>query len=144
MLNVGFPPVNPVTYSIVAKDKGDISNRFKCAGAQLVNQAKGVAGLTLVGAGTTAVAYGVSKSSKIAGAIAKGIDVILKKLPSNKVVNKLLSATPKMKALGLVASAAAPVVAYIAAKTVYKAGQIDQKYTDRAIWEAKTKEVFDV
>ena len=143
MLNVGPFAGSPVTYSLVASDKGDISNRLKCAGAQFVNNAKGVAGLALVGAGTTAAAYGIDKSSKIAGAIAKGIEIILKKFPSNRVVNKLLSASPKMKAFGLVASVAGAVLAYIGAKTIFKAGQIDQKYTDRAIWEARIKAVFD-
>ena len=144
MSNVVVPlAVNPVSYSLVAGNKGDISNRAKCAGAQFVNQAKGIAGLTAVGAGATLLTRATLKSPSLTKNVAKAVDWLLKKLPSSKVVSKLLSESPKTKAVGYIVALAASAAAYIAAKTIYKAGQIDQKYTDRATWEERTKAVFD-
>ena len=48
----------PVIGSLVAKDKGDASNRTKCAGAQLVNNAKTMAQTALVGGGV----YGAARA----------------------------------------------------------------------------------
>lgn len=45
---------------------------------------------------------------------------------------KTVSKAPGVKALAVIASIALPVLAYIQHNHSYKAGQIDQKYTDKA------------
>lgn len=134
----------PVIGSLVAKDKGDASNRTKCAGAQLVNNAKTMGQTALVGGGVYAAARTFVKhpNTKIVKAGAntfnKIIDMI--KLPkSSKFVQKLLKMPGWGKALTLVALPAMMLVNYIGAKHLYQMGQIDQKYTDQAKIEENTK-----
>lgn len=134
----------PVIGSLVATDKGDVSNRTKCAGAQIVNNAKTMGQAALVGGGLYAAARTFKKApnSKVVHAGAKVfnkiIDVI--KLPkSNRFVDKLLKMPNSAKAFGLVALPALMLLNYIGAKHLYKMGQIDQKYTDQAKIEENTK-----
>lgn len=134
----------PVIGSLVAKDKGDASNRTKCAGTQLVNNVKTMGQTALVGGGVYAAARTFAKhpNTKVVQAGAKIfnkiIDVI--KLPkSSSFVNKLLTMPSYAKALALVALPAVMLVNYIGAKHLYKMGQIDQKYTDQAKIEENTK-----
>ncbi|MBR1460379.1 hypothetical protein IJ596_01930 [bacterium] len=130
-------------YPLVANDKGDISNRLKCTKEQMTNRAKTFLQLGLVSAGSSAASYGVFKSSIASKAIAKVVDKALGILPKTTVVQKILNASPMTKALGVVGAISMSLLAHIITKSVYKAGQIDQKYTDRAKMEAKTKDVFD-
>lgn len=134
----------PVIGSLVAKDKGDASNRTKCAGAQLVNNAKTMGQTALVGGGVYAAARTFAKApnSKVvqtgAKVFNKIIDVI--KLPkSSTFVNKLLTMPGYAKAFALIALPALLAVDYIRSKHLYKMGQIDQKYTDQAKIEENTK-----
>lgn len=52
--------------------------------------------------------------------------------PVNGQAIKTISKAPGVKALAVIASIALPVLAYIQHNHSYKAGQIDQKYTDKA------------
>ncbi len=136
--------VAPAIYPLVAENKGDITNRVNCAGAQFTNNLKG--GLTVAaayGAGAGA-GYLALKNPGVTSKIAQGITKVLKKLPDCKFVQTLVKASPKVKVLGAIAGVTTMVVSYIAGKTIFKAGQIDQKYTDKATWENKVKNVFDV
>lgn len=135
----------PVIGSLVAKDKGDVSNRTKCAGAQLVNNAKTLGQTALVGGGVYAAARTFAKhpNSKAVKTGAKIFDKIINvtKLPkSNKFVDKLLKMPGKAKALAIIALPALLAVDYIRSKHLYKMGQIDQKYTDQAKIEENSKE----
>ena len=66
--------VGGVFTPLVAKDKGDINNRAKCAGAQLVNNAQTLASDVVVLGGTGAAAYGIQKSGKFAKVLSKPVD----------------------------------------------------------------------
>lgn len=134
----------PVIGSLVAKDKGDASNRTKCAGAQLVNNVKTMGQAALVGGGVYGAARTFTKhpNSKVVQTGAKIFDKIINvtKLPkSNKFIDKLLKMPGKAKAFVLIALPALLAVDYIRSKHLYKMGQIDQKYTDQAKIEENTK-----
>lgn len=58
--------------------------------------------------------------------------LVTKDLP---FVKKILNASAKTKAFAAIAALALPVLAYITHKHAYKAGQIDQKYTDKAVMQ---------
>lgn len=136
--------VSPTIYPMVAKDKGDISNRAKCAGEQFTNGVKGaLAAAAVYGAGAGA-GYVAMKKPGITSKIAAGITKVLKKLPNNKFVQKLVDASPKAKVLGVIGAITSVALSYVAGKTLFKTGQIDQKYTDRATWENQVKKICDV
>ena len=143
MSNYAGYNVSPTLYPFVAQDKGDISNRAKCAGAQLVNNLKGSAQVAVVAGVSTGAGYLACKNPTVTSKIADGITKVLQKLPNSKIVQKLASASPKAKVLGVIAGAATMALSCIVGKTIFKAGQIDQKYTDKATWENKVKNVFD-
>lgn len=129
----------PVISSFGAKDKGDLSNRVKCAGAQAANNLSAAAQTVLVAGGAFGAAKYVSKSpqriSKLANLFDKGIKAL--KLPqSNTFVQKLLNAPGKGKAAAILILPAVAAINFITGKHLYKMGQIDQKYTDRAKLEA--------
>lgn len=160
--------VGGVFTPLVAKDKGDISNRGKCAGAQLVNNAQTLAADTVVIGGAAATAKAATKSAKFMRTLTKafdkfvigcanmknGIKGLFTRVPmpvaktySSKQIpefaKKLLKLSSKQKAAALIAIPASLLVNYFGLKNIYKKGQIDQKYTDRAKVENHTKNVLD-
>jgi len=131
--------------TMVARDKGDFSNRVKCAGEQAMNNLKfNTANLALIG-GSGYGAYRILKSpnatSKVVKVFDKGVSVIAKKAPN--IAQKLSNMPSKFKVLGLIAAPVLLGVGYLCQRWAYNAGQIDQKYTDKAkIEEATNKNIL--
>lgn len=126
---------------LVSKDKGSFGNRMNCAGEHMKNNLVSnvqTAGVALVGGGAV---YGLKKTNAAANFIGKGIDkaitFVAKKTNTinSSVIQKALNASPKAKALSAVLALGTIALGYITHKHAYKAGQIDQKYTDRAKME---------
>ena len=92
--------VGPVIGSMVGSDKGDFSNRAKCAGAQLVNNVKTVGAGVALGAGTYLVGRHVAKSPARIAKAEKYFDWLVSKLPKN-FAEKLTKAPAKVKALAM-------------------------------------------
>ena len=144
--------LRPTGSALLGKDKGDISNRLKCAGEQTVNTAKAVAkGGTILGA-TTLAGYGFYKSAKAASFAAKIFNKIGKSAynllgmnnikfleKAAKTINKL---PPTAKAIGLVTLPALIAILHINNKMLCQAGQIDQKYSDKANMEERLKVIM--
>ena len=120
----------PVISSMVTSDKGDFSNRTKCAGAQLKNNL--TTGLT---SGAVGVAAGTgilyaSKNPRRLVKIAQAFDKIAKKiLPKNVNLKKLNNRSKVAMAIGLPLMV---ISSFISGRHLYKMGQIDQKYSDQA------------
>lgn len=130
----------PVISSMVTSDKGDFSNRTKCAGAQLKNNL--TTGLTSVAVGVTAgtgIRY-AAKSPRRLVKIAQAFDKIAKKiLPKNANLKKLNNRSKVALAIGLPLMA---ISSFISGRHLYKMGQIDQKYTDKAKVEKHQKDIL--
>ena len=185
---------------LVAKDKGDLSNRLNCTGAHIKNNAQTLVQDTVVIGGTALGAGVVAKSGKlnkvynnIKGFLNKPIPqkiiapfkqtvnsiknskcytMVVDKLKGNKFINKMtkeisntkgkvkkglheagkmyrpfINKFPSLKkltlvrkgALGTVIGLGALALGYVTNKHFYKAGQIDQKYTDKAAIEKRAK-----
>ena len=145
----------PVISPYFADDKGGFVNKTKCAGEQLKNNVSFALQAGLAGAGTVATAKVVAKNAKLTSKIAKAFDAVVKKLAPvtkhnielvgesgkifktfelsrGKLAEKLLNLPGKAKAIGIIAAAGLTLLSYIGCKGIYKMGQIDQKYTDRA------------
>lgn len=131
----------------VSKDKGDIQNRISCSVAQTKNNLKTAAQDVVVIGGTVAGMAAVAKSKSAQNVIAKGVGVaakafkpVVKMLKTTKFGNAMKDIATKIKGLSPRAKGAAAVVGLLGAcilghinrNNAYKAGQIDQKYTDRA------------
>ena len=77
----------------------------------------------------------IIKKPDFAAKTTAGIEGFLAKFAptsTNGAAVKTISKAPGVKALAVIASIALPVLAYIKHNHSYKAGQIDQKYTDKA------------
>lgn len=152
----------PVISTMISKDKGSVGNRVDCAGSHVKNNvvtnlsALGVAGATIGAGKVVSKGVGTSQLAKAADFVLKAFSELLPKKPIIKVVNesgktlrktfnpptfsskmrgildKAKGLSSKTKALGLVASAGAVALSYVTGKGIYKMGQIDQKYTDKA------------
>lgn len=152
--------------SLVGKDKGDISNRGQCAGSQILNNVKTLAADTVVIGGAAATATAAKRSPKFMQKLANGFDKMVKALhpvkkrnvnligESGKVfktfevsrgqkAEKLLKMASKNKAIAMIALPATMLISYFTYKNIYKSGQIDQKYTDKAKIEKHQKNVLD-
>lgn len=120
----------PVVGSMVGTDKGDFSNRTKCAGAQLKNNL--TTGLTSAAVGVaagTGILY-AAKSPRRLVKIAQAFDKVAKKiLPKNVNLKNISKKSKIAMVIGLPLLA---ISSYISGRHLYKMGQIDQKYTDRA------------
>ena len=158
---------------LVATDKGDLTNRVQCSASQAGNTLKHLAADTVViggaaYAGKKAIenkgfAKFLSKPLEKLGSIlkdAKTIDVVKgakkvkgKFVPYTKIIKKdniftkagkyIEKIPTKYKALAVVAAVAIPLVNYIGQRFIYRAGQIDQKYTDNAkIMSANRKDLI--
>lgn len=122
--------LGPVGASMVGRDKGDFSNRTKCAGAQVKNAV--TTSLLAGGASAACVAGGLylAKNPRKLVKIAQFFDKVAGKILPKSVNLKAIS---KMSKVGIVLGL--PVLAlgsFIGGRHTYKMGQIDQKYTDRA------------
>lgn len=142
----------PVLSTMFSKDKGSFGNKVDCSKDHLVNNIK----CTAAGAGTLLVGGGAAAAvSKAAPSFASGlnynINEFIKKVAKtmeypytstvkggkvskfiHKNLLKLSKTSGKTKALGAIAIATLGVLSLIKSKHNFKAGQIDQKYTDRA------------
>ena len=122
-------------YTMVDSSKGSMTNRVQCAKEHLKNKWETNIKTGLV---TSGVAYGLIKKPTFLKYIATGLGTILTKVPFLK--NSISNPTKAGK-IGLLVAAGAYVLNTIL-KGVYKAGQIDQKYTDAAKIESQTKNVI--
>ena len=134
--------INPVRVAgtFVDSNKDSINNRSDCAGEHIKNNTKSFLYGTAVAGSAAGVTYAAFKNEKVADGIIKGLksvrDVMSKNKYTGKVagwITKALSSLPKAGKIGVIAAAiAAPVLYLIDHQNTYKAGQIDQKYTDKA------------
>ncbi|MBR1424906.1 hypothetical protein IJ579_05030 [bacterium] len=154
----------PVLSPVVAKDKGDVSNRAKCAGSQFKNNLSTLAQDTVVigaGAGTLKAAKEMPRLRRF---FVRTFDKIVKwnapirkrfveltgeygtkfstfELTRGAKAEKLLKLPGMAKVAALVALPVIAGISYIGTKHIYKMGQIDQKYTDKAKLEQHNKEI---
>jgi len=130
--------------TMTAKDKGSFGNRVDCAWAHTVNNVKYTAkGAATLAAGGAA-AYGIHKLpasaltqlNKLSNSGLNNAANAVKggKLGDafSKVLTKLANTSGKTKALALIGTLTAATMLYLTRAQAFKAGQIDQKYTDRA------------
>lgn len=154
--------LGPVVSPFVARDKGDFSNRAKCAGSQVKNNAVVFGESILVGGGAIGAAKMATKSPKFGNGLVKVFDKMVKvinpikkrnitavgkhgtvwktfEISRGKLGEKLLNISAKNKKLAMILLPATLLLSYIGCKGVYKMGQTDQKYTDLAKIEAYNK-----
>ncbi len=136
---------------MATQDKGSFGNKINCAGEHILNTAVGGLKTAAVLGGGGLLTYGLAKSS----IVNRFIEETYSKLKSTKLYDKFLSkgvdfinkginkfkALPKAGKIIAVAGSAltAMVAQHIINKHTFKAGQIDQKYTDRANMERAIK-----
>lgn len=123
-------------YAFVDGTKGSMTNRTQCAKEHFKNNAKFYLGTTALSAGITAVAV----KPTIATKLATGIGKLAKAVGLDKMATAIAKNPKKFGALG-VGIAAVLGFTSIVQSHAYKAGQIDQKYTDAAAIESQTKNV---
>lgn len=129
-----------ITTALLDPNKGSINNKFNCVGEHIKNNAVSYLQAGLVGGSAAGVTYAAYKSPKTAQVITKGLKGVQTLMSKNKYTSKVagfitkaLSKFSTTGKIGVIAAALAlPVLAYIDHKHTYKAGQIDQKYTDKA------------
>lgn len=131
-------------FAMVDGSKGSMTNRAECATEHFKNNVKGTLFAGAVAATTVGVTTAASKKplllAKMIRPIGKGIAKIANKLNLTNVATaaKKHPVVAGAIALGTVAAAA---INLVEKSFVYKAGQIDQKYTDAAKIESQTKNV---
>ena len=133
--------------TLSAKDKGSFGNRVDCTKEHVINNAKSMAKSTVAATIGAGAAYGVYKyipnsHFKSANAWANGwINKAANYTKSaggklanftTKMLNKLAQTSGRTKAIALIGVTTLLVVNKITQSQAFKAGQIDQKYTDRA------------
>lgn len=122
-------------YTMVDKSKGSFTNRAQCAKEQFVNNLKmGAQASLIAGVPTATVLFAPKASTKIATKTGE----LLAKLPGLKNIIKNPTKAGKIGILTALGIGLYNVVA----NGIYKAGQIDQKYTDSAKIESQTKNVI--
>jgi hypothetical protein len=137
--------------------KGSFTNRTQCTKEHIKNDCKATLKLGLVGGGVAATAINPSFTEKVATYVGKVFAKIysgaaklvgMTKLKNGSLAEYLTKVseftTKNAKKAGLVGLAATGValVASALVKHAYKEGQIDQKYTDAAKIEAKSKNII--
>ncbi len=131
-------------HSLFDSDKGSMSNRTECAKEHLKNDAGFLAKTGLVGG----AAYIVSKNRNVFRPLVSGLGktaaALLKKaskyMPKLEgLANKILKNPTKAGVAGLVGGCAIYLVNELF-KNIFKSGQIDQKYNDKAEQEAVQQE----
>lgn len=125
--------------------KGSLTNRAECAKEHFKNNFQKHLTYGVIG-GTTAAAILMPKvTNNVAEFIGKGFGKILRNLGSkiakSKIAQSIIKNPTKAGKYALIATGMGIIL-----KTVqdhaYKAGQIDQKYTDSAAIESQTKRVI--
>ncbi len=128
---VGTSPV----YTMVDKSKGSFTNRAQCAKEHFKNNLAMNTKVAVLAGGSIAAA--AIKPNLVTKA-ATGLGNLLSKVPLLKDVIKNPTKTGK---IGLAATLGLALV-HVIQKHTYKAGQIDQKYTDAAKIESQTKNII--
>ena len=140
-LSVNLPLTYPIGTAMLGRDKGSFGNRVDCAGAHLKNElifgVRQAAVIATAGVGTVVLAKKPALITKIvtfASTATKNLaNKPFVKNTIEKVATKLGVAAPNLlKAGGIMALVALPLLAGLAVRRAFKRGQIDQKYTDRA------------
>lgn len=121
-------------YTMVDKTKGSLTNRAECAKEHFVNNFSTSLKASALTAGTVGTAV---LAPKFATKVATKTGGLLAKLPFLKNVIKNPTKAGK---IGILAAVGLGLY-NILAKGIYKAGQIDQKYTDAAAIESQTKNI---
>jgi len=153
-----YVAMRPLNSALCSKDKGDITNRLQCAGEHVVNNVRSTgAGLLTLGASASAgcILYNCPKAVKF---LAKVFDKVGKSaynfLVGNtdktkgiakittKVAKQFQKLPSSMKAVSFIAIPTVLALGYITNKFFYNSGQIDQKYTDRAVMEERLKRIM--
>lgn len=135
----------PVISPFISKDKGDFSNRANCAGAQLKNYAQTLVQDVVVLGGIGAAGREALKGGKFSRAMLKITDTslnIAKKIAKKIGLNSGSgsgSLPAKFKVLAPIVAVGGLALSYVTGKYIYKMGQIDQKYTDKATLEKNQK-----
>lgn len=140
----GISATSPVLV-MFDSSKGSLTNRADCAKEQLKNKLALHTKVTLpTAAVATAAVVKPNLLGKIATTVGKGLCKIIKTLTpnvaSNKIAQKILANPTRLGAGGLIVAGGLWVLNALT-KHIYKAGQIDQKYTDAAAIEKTTKNV---
>lgn len=129
-------------YTMVDKSKGSMTNRYECAKEHFKNNfSANLKGLGL-GVATGAGIVVAKKQPKVYLSLAKKLGELLGK---SKTITKHLPDVMKRGKVGLAVAAGVALLTaatHITAKHSYKAGQIDQKYTDAAKIESQTKNII--
>ena len=123
-------------YTFVDGTKGSMTNRTQCAKEHFKNNLKYNLQASALGIAGGVVAFKPSIATKLATGVSK--------LAGAVGLNKMAAAIAKNpKKYGIVGLATAGVIALtsLVQSHAYKAGQIDQKYTDAAAIESQTKNV---
>ncbi len=131
--------LGPTIASLASREKGSFGNRADCAGAHLKNGLVTTAQTGLAAAAVGGTAYAVAKNGNVAKVFAKPVTSIvdmfqksIKSPKANAILKKINNLPGKTKALGLIAAVGLTVLGYVGKNGIYKMGQIDQKYTDKA------------
>ena len=139
----------PVAGTLTDNTKGSVGNRVDCAGAHIKNNFKSGLQYSATGAALMGTVYAAAKNpkafdkaaTKFTGFLSKNLVRLsnqLSKQPMLKLFSKECSAlaskmtNPNAILVGAILGATALVTNYITRNHAYKAGQIDQKYTDKA------------
>ena len=134
--------LGPVAGAMTDKTKGSFGNRVDCAGANIKNnataylQSAGVLGSLAVGTKYAAKnPKGFEKiANKVATTLSKGFSKIANKTGKQgfKQIAHKIAQNPKATVGIIAGTLAAIALNQITHNQAYKAGQIDQKYTDKA------------
>lgn len=127
---VGTSPV----YTMVDKSKGSFTNRAECAKEHFKNNLAMNTKIAILGGGSVLAA---ATKPKLVTKVATKLGELVSKLPGLKNV---ISNPAKVGKYGLAAAIGLGLV-HVIQKHTYKAGQIDQKYTDAAKIESQTKNI---
>ena len=126
---------------MVDPSKGSLTNRAECAKEHFKNNLSTNLQLGLAGAaGGLAIAKKPKFLVKIATKIGEVASKLVGKLGAKGMAAKIMKNPTKFGKYGMIAAAALWVLNKIE-KHAFKAGQIDQKYTDAAAIEQQTKNV---
>ena len=115
-------------------NKGDIKNRADCASEQFKNNFKANLKNTALITGGGMVGYTILKSPAKTSTVVKSFDKVagLASKVAPKIATKLKNLPGVYKVIGLVAIPVLTGVAHVISKHSVKAGEINQKYNDRA------------
>lgn len=128
---VGTSPV----YTMVDKSKGSFTNRTQCAKEHFKNNlAMNTKVAVLAGGSVLAVAT----KPKLVTTVAAKIGQLAAKVP---LLKNIITNPTRAGKIGLAAAVGLSLL-HVIQKHTYKAGQIDQKYTDAAKIESQTKNII--